>query len=133
MRRAQRYLSVLFVMAVLGASGCTMAAASPLPARVQGENKPGDESPVRSFQGKILSQNGQRFILRDDVNEVWYNLDDQKQAGEFLGKNVVVTGVLDESTATIHVRSITEAKALQAVFAWENSCPKSEIRCVVSP
>jgi hypothetical protein len=71
-----------------------------------------EEQPaVNTFTGKIVSQNGERFILRDDVNEVWYHLDDQQQAATFLGKNVSVTGVLDGPTDTIRVRTISEAKA----------------------
>jgi hypothetical protein len=66
---------------------------------------------VRTFTGKVLSQNGERFILRDEVNDTWYHLDDQQQAGKFAGKNVLVTGVLDGRTDTIQVRQITEAKA----------------------
>jgi hypothetical protein len=66
---------------------------------------------VRTFAGKVLSQNGERFILRDEANDVWYHLDDQQQAGKFAGKNVLVTGVLDGRTDMIQVREITEAKA----------------------
>ena len=63
-----------------------------------------------TFTGKIVSQNGDRFILRDDANDVWYHLDDQAQAQKYLGKNVVVTGVLDGRSDMIRVRSIAEAK-----------------------
>jgi hypothetical protein len=66
---------------------------------------------VRTFTGKVLSQNGERFILRDETNDVWYHLDDQQQAEKFAGKNVLVTGVLDGRTDTIQVHEITEAKA----------------------
>lgn len=66
---------------------------------------------VKTFTGKVLSQNGERFILRDEANDVWYHLDDQQQAGKFAGKNVLVTGVLDGRTDMIQVREITEAKA----------------------
>jgi hypothetical protein len=75
------------------------------------QNQPQEQSDVKTFSGKVLSQNGVRYILRDDVNDVWYHLDDQKQAEKFAGKNVLVTGVLDGPTDTIHVREITEAKA----------------------
>jgi hypothetical protein len=47
--------------------------------------------------------------LRDDVNEVWYHLDDQAQAQKYFGKNVVVTGVLDGRSDMIRVRNIAEA------------------------
>jgi uncharacterized protein YdeI (BOF family) len=71
--------------------------------------QPGDEPAVGTFTGKIVSQNGDRYILRDDVNEVWYHLDDQAQAQKYFGKNVVVTGVLDGRSDMIRVRNIAEA------------------------
>jgi len=71
---------------------------------------PGDEPAASTFTGKIVSQNGDRFILRDEVNEVWYHLDDQAQAQKYFGKNVVVTGVLDGRSDMIRVRSMAEAK-----------------------
>jgi hypothetical protein len=71
---------------------------------------PGDEAASATFAGKIVSQNGDRFILRDDVNEVWYHLDDQAQAQKHFGKDVVVTGVLDGRSDMIHVRNIVEVK-----------------------
>jgi len=71
---------------------------------------PGDEPTSGTFAGKIVSQNGDRFILRDDANEVWYHLDDQAQAQRHFGKDVVVTGVLDGRSDMIHVRNIVEVK-----------------------
>jgi hypothetical protein len=65
---------------------------------------------AQSFAGKIVSQNGVRYILRDDQENTWYHLDDQQQAGKFLGKLVNVTGTLDGQTDTIHVSSIAESK-----------------------
>jgi hypothetical protein len=70
----------------------------------------GDEPAAATFAGRIVSQNGDRFILRDDVNEVWYHLDDQAQAQKYFGKDVLVTGVLDGRSDMIHVRNIVEAK-----------------------
>jgi hypothetical protein len=72
--------------------------------------QPGDEPAVATFAGEIVSQNGDRFILRDDANEVWYHLDGQEQARKYFGKNVVVTGVLDGRSDLIRVRHIVEAK-----------------------
>ena len=88
----------------------TSSRASGLPLILQSsQNQSAPE--VRTFTGKVLSQNGERFILRDEANDVWYHLDDQQQAGKFAGKNVLVTGVLDGRTDTIQVREIAEAKA----------------------
>jgi hypothetical protein len=72
--------------------------------------QPGDEPAAATFAGKIVSQNGVRFILRDNANEVWYHLDDQAQAQKYFGKDVVVTGVLDGRSDMIHIRNIVEAK-----------------------
>jgi hypothetical protein len=85
--------------------------ASALPPIIAQSSQDQKAPEVRTFAGKVLSQNGERFILRDAANDVWYHLDDQQQAGKFAGKNVLVTGVLDGRTDTIQVREITEAKA----------------------
>ena len=73
-------------------------------------SQPGDEPSVATFTGKIVSQNGVRYILRDEANDVWYHLDDQQQAGKFLGKSVVVTGTLDGRSDMIHIQNISESK-----------------------
>jgi uncharacterized protein YdeI (BOF family) len=67
-----------------------------------------DQTEIRS--GIILSMNGERFILRDEDNNTWYHLDDQKAAGSFLGKKVRVIGEVDPATDVIHVQSIRETK-----------------------
>jgi TonB family protein len=66
------------------------------------------QSKAETFSGKIVSQNGVRFVLRDDDNNVWYHLDDQEKAGKLVGKDVVVTGTFDGLTGTIRVQSIVE-------------------------
>ncbi|HKV05238.1 MAG TPA: DUF5818 domain-containing protein [Candidatus Acidoferrales bacterium] len=66
---------------------------------------------LQTYDGTIISLNGTRYILRDDANNTWYHLDDQKAASKFLGKKVLVTGQLDTRTDVIHVREIEEAKA----------------------
>lgn len=66
---------------------------------------------VQTFTGKIMSQNGDRFILRDDTSDIWYHLDDQQQASKYLGKTVQVIGTLDGRSDMIHVRNITEEKS----------------------
>ena len=97
----------LFLVGGIEAHALRAAAIPPVAAQSQNQNAP----QVRTFTGKVLSQNGERFILRDEANDTWYHLDDQQQAGKFAGKNVLVTGVLDGRTDTIQVREITEAKA----------------------
>jgi TonB family protein len=68
-----------------------------------------EQSKFQAFFGKIVSQNGVRFILRDDENNVWYHLDDQEKAGKLIGKDVLVTGTYDGVSGAIHVQNIVEA------------------------
>jgi hypothetical protein len=70
------------------------------------------QTKAQAFYGKIVSQNGVRFVLRDDDNNVWYHLDDQEQAGKLVGKDVLVTGKFDGLTGTIRVQSIVESPPL---------------------
>lgn len=67
------------------------------------------EPEAANFQGKVVSLNGTRFILRDDANGTWYHLDNQKVAAQYAGKMVVVIGILDARSAVIRVRSIHES------------------------
>jgi hypothetical protein len=106
-------IALLFVFCALflvgGIQSYTLKA-SALPAAIAQSRQ--EQTPeVRTFTGKVLSQNGERFILRDEANDVWYHLDDQQQARKFAGKNVLVTGVLDGRKDMIQVREITEVKA----------------------
>jgi hypothetical protein len=103
-------LLVLSGAALLIAGGLSNQLRASIAAPVFLHVQPGDEPSVGTFTGKIVSQNGDRFILRDEVNEVWYHLDDQVQAQKYFGKDVVVTGVLDGRSDMIHVRNIAEAK-----------------------
>ena len=68
-----------------------------------------EQAKLQTFSGKIVSQNGVRFVLRDDDNNVWYHLDDQQKASKLFGKDVLVTGTFDGLTGTIRVASIVEA------------------------
>jgi protein TonB len=68
-----------------------------------------EQAKAQTFSGKIVSQNGVRFVLRDDENNVWYHLDDQDKAGKLVGKDVLVTGKFDGLTGTIRVQSIVES------------------------
>ena len=65
-------------------------------------------SETEQFQGVIVSKNGEILVLRDDVNNTWYHLDDQEAAAKHLGKKVLVTGNLDTRTDMIRVQSIAE-------------------------
>jgi hypothetical protein len=107
------FITLSFLIGVTSSAGDARArklrASVVAPSVIQIQSQ--DQPAVSTFTGKIVLQNGERFILRDDGNQVWYHLDDQQQAHKFLGKNVLVTGVLDGPTATIRVRTIIEAKS----------------------
>ncbi len=57
----------------------------------------------RSFVGSIMKASG-KLVLHTAGTD--YQLDDQAQASKFEGKDVKVTGQLDQSSNTIHVQSI---------------------------
>jgi len=63
----------------------------------------------QTFKGKIMSQNGVRFVLRDEQTYNWYHLDDQDKASKFLGKTVLIKGTLDGASDTIRIKTISEA------------------------
>jgi uncharacterized protein YdeI (BOF family) len=101
--------AVLFCAAMAFTPGVTPRVhAAPAPATTTSAGT--DDAAVQTFTGKIMSQNGDRFILRDDSTDVWYHLDNQQEAGKFLGKDVQVTGTLDGRSDMIHVRNIAENK-----------------------
>ncbi|HEX4076728.1 MAG TPA: DUF5818 domain-containing protein [Candidatus Acidoferrales bacterium] len=65
---------------------------------------------VEAYSGTIVSLNGERYVLRDNDSDSWYNLDDQRDASKYAGKKVLVVGRLDTHTDVIHVEQIEEAK-----------------------
>jgi hypothetical protein len=75
----------------------------------QQQSDPKDQP--QKFEGTIVSKNGALFVLRDDVNNVWYHLDDQQKAEKFAGKKVQVTGILDGRVDEIRIQSIQEEKS----------------------
>jgi hypothetical protein len=70
----------------------------------------------QTFKGKIVSQNGVRFILRDEQTDNWYHLDDQEKAGKFLGKTVLIKGTLDGASDTIRIKTISEVNGEHKQF-----------------
>jgi uncharacterized protein YdeI (BOF family) len=62
-----------------------------------------------SFVGSIV-KNGDTFVLH--TGDAEYQLDDQSQASKFEGKDVKVTGQVDQSSNTIRVQSIVPAHSM---------------------
>jgi Protein of unknown function (DUF5818) len=60
---------------------------------------------VRTLPGKISRKAG-KFIFREDPRGTIYSLDDQKEARNFSGKAVLITGTIDSRANLVHVRKI---------------------------
>lgn len=71
----------------------------------EGGSQPTGPKGVRTFTG-VIARSGDKFVLTDPLLKISYQLDNQRRAQELANKNVKVTGVLDPSTGTIHVRAI---------------------------
>ena len=73
---------------------------------MQGQSS--DKTEVKVPTGTIW-MNGSRFVLRDEHQKRWYQLDvDQKLVAGFDGKQVKVVGTLDAANSEIHVQRIEE-------------------------
>jgi|SRR5580704_6062482 Protein of unknown function (DUF5818) len=73
---------------------------------MQGQS--GDKTEVKIFTGTIW-MSGDRFVLRDEHQKHWYQLDvDQKFVAKFEGKQVKVIGTLDAANSEIRVQRIEE-------------------------
>ena len=64
----------------------------------------------RMFVGSIAKASSGKFVLHTGGTD--YQLDDQAQAGKFEGKDVKVTGQLDQSSNTIKVQSIEPSTSM---------------------
>jgi|ERR1700733_255271 hypothetical protein len=62
------------------------------------------QTPSQSISGTIAKVNN-RYVLQTS-DSVTYQLDDQTNVAQYVGKRVKVTGTLDRSTGTIRVRSV---------------------------
>jgi hypothetical protein len=69
----------------------------------------GSSDAQRSFVGSIMKTGG-KLVLHTGGTD--YQLDDQTQASKFEGKDVKVTGQLDQSSNTIRVQAIEPASSM---------------------
>lgn len=70
-----------------------------------------------AYTGEIIKSGGV-FVLVDSATKVVYQLDNQKKAKNFAGVKAVVTGTLDTTTLTIHVKAIQTAPGVQNTVQW---------------
>jgi hypothetical protein len=73
------------------------------PNETQSDDMKGQDA--KSFTGQVAKENG-KIVLKDPVTKMSYQLDDQKKAARYVGKQVKVTGKLDMNSNTIQVESI---------------------------
>lgn len=100
--------SVLLIVTLLNLESASVSALghSNEPSAVQ-QAEQGDNTQIRTFTGTVW-MNGGKFVLRDESQKAWYQLDDQRSAARFEGKQVRVTGTLDATNGAIHVLNIEE-------------------------
>ena len=80
------------------------------------------------FKGQII-RDQQAYALSDPEHNVVYHLDNQKMPKAFAAQDVVVVGVLDRSSGTIHVDDIVrdlpaEVKQAKSVAIACDACPR---------
>jgi hypothetical protein len=61
---------------------------------------------ARAFEGKI-EKSSEGFVLRENVTQSPFKLDDQDKAKKFEGKDVRIMATMDAATNTLHVVDIT--------------------------
>lgn len=79
-----------------------------LTAQEEAPEQTAEQTEAQVFTGKIVQHEG-KYVLQEEGGKI-YQLDDQEKAKGFEGKNVKVTGTLDEQNGTIHVSEIEEAE-----------------------
>ena len=102
LRSAAALAFVAGLLALSAQSDAQQAAQDPNAAQQQNSMQTQDAKP---FNGTIMKEKG-KLVLKDTAANVSYQLDDQKKAKEFEGKQVKVTGKLDLDTNLIHIDSI---------------------------
>jgi hypothetical protein len=117
MNRTSAFLNVAMMTVVFGTvvptarlDSIEVGGSRTQPFAMQGQSgdQSGDKTEVKTFTGTIW-MNGDRFVLRDERQKHWYQLDvDQKLVAKFEGEQVKVIGTLDAANREIHVQRIEE-------------------------
>ncbi|HEV7968334.1 MAG TPA: EF-hand domain-containing protein [Candidatus Acidoferrales bacterium] len=73
---------------------------------------------------------GAKYILFNSENKTTYQLDSRGKAKPFAGDSVFVSGILDKTTATIHITNVTRALSpklttARSVYIDCNACPRA--------
>lgn len=109
----KKNLSLLATLALAAALSPAAFAqtAQPSPNEPQTQTTPApdtsaDTQAPKSFSGTVVKMQKQ-YVLKTDT--ATYQLDDQTKAKQFSGKQVTVSGTLDQSTSMIRVSDIQPA------------------------
>ena len=82
------------------------------PAQSTANPSPQNQPPINQiFVGKLVMSEGNvvlvdQTVLANQESRTKYHLENEDQAIPFVGRNVVVTGTLDQTTNTLHIISI---------------------------
>jgi cytochrome c-type biogenesis protein CcmE len=72
----------------------------------QSQQRDNGQATENSFAGRITKGNKGKLMLVDPSKSTSFQLDNQALAKKYEGKNVVVTGTLDEANNILHVKKI---------------------------
>jgi hypothetical protein len=103
--RSAAALAFIAGLLALSAQSDAQAAQDPQQPNASQQQNGMQTQDAKPFNGTIMKEKG-KLVLKDTAANVSYQLDDQKKAKEFEGKQVKVTGKLDLDTNLIHIDSI---------------------------
>ena len=120
MKRTSLILIAVFALVMLPAAFAQGTPSQQTPSAPDASQAPSASSPSssassssdaqRMFVGSIAKNSSGKFVLHTGGTD--YQLDDQAQAGKFDGKDVKVTGQLDQSSNTIKVQAIEPSTSM---------------------
>jgi hypothetical protein len=99
--------SVVLAIAILDVAGTAYASGDVSKVNVSTQLAEANDLEMKAFRSTVWL-NGGRYVLRDELHRKWYELDNQRLAARFEGKEVRVTGTLDAPSNSVHVQTIDE-------------------------
>lgn len=108
----KRLLSIVALVGLSGLGASLSAQQSPstpgqpdaMPQQQQADATNPQQS-ARSFEGKIAKL-GDQLVLKENSTQAAYQLDDQRKARQFEGRDVRVMATVDANSNTLHVVDI---------------------------
>jgi len=100
------FVAVVLWMALPAVPRAQEPPTQPAPQSEGGTAREAGRETDNTFAGKIIKGGKGKFVLEDATKSTSFTLDNQKLASKFVGKNVVVTGTLDQTNNILHVKRI---------------------------